>query len=179
MGEVVRSSSQPALAAIKLAWWREALEKLDTKDPPAEPRLQAAATELLPRGLSGADVAQLERGWALLLHADDPELFKQGVALRGPALFDLAARLLRVPMDEYVADAGHLFGAVDLARRKIFPLAEPRQAGSVARAPHAGRPLTAFGALARRDLRQGGPPFEPEATPARAWTLLRYRLTGR
>ena len=29
MAEIVATATQPALAAIKLAWWREALEKLD------------------------------------------------------------------------------------------------------------------------------------------------------
>jgi 15-cis-phytoene synthase len=50
LGEVVASSTQPALGAIRLAWWRDALERLDTSAPPPEPRLQAAASLLLPRG---------------------------------------------------------------------------------------------------------------------------------
>jgi hypothetical protein len=33
--------------------------------------------------------------------------------------------------------------------------------------------------LAARDLRRGGPPFEPEATPGRAAALIRHRLFGR
>jgi len=41
------------------------------------------------------------------------------------------------------------------------------------------RPITALAALAARDTNRGGPPFEPPATPGRAWTLLRHRLTGR
>jgi hypothetical protein len=28
-------------------------------------------------------------------------------------------------------------------------------------------------------VRRGGPPFEAEGTPGRAWVLLRHRLTGR
>ena len=47
MAEVVASSSQPALGAIRLAWWREALERLDNGPPPAEPRLQAASSRSL------------------------------------------------------------------------------------------------------------------------------------
>ena len=60
-------ATEPALAAIKLAWWREQLEKLDTEAPPAEPRLQAARAELLPRGIKGEELAALEMGWAALL----------------------------------------------------------------------------------------------------------------
>ena len=93
MGAVVASASQPALAAIKLAWWRENLEKLDVAPPPAEPRLQAAAEELLLRGISGADLAELEEGWALLLERDNREAVMRGVKSRGVTLFGLLARL--------------------------------------------------------------------------------------
>jgi 15-cis-phytoene synthase len=178
MGDVVANATQPALAAIKLAWWRDALEALDSKAAPAEPRLQAAAAELLPRELSGADLAQLEEGWALLLRTDEPELFMKGVRSRGPAIFGLAARLLGVPLDVHAQDAAHAFAAADLARRKISDL-PPSPVRSDAPPPRSIRPLTAFGALARRDMHSGGPNFEPEATPGRAWTLLRHRLTGR
>ena len=30
LADIVMSSTQPALGAIRLAWWREALERLDT-----------------------------------------------------------------------------------------------------------------------------------------------------
>ena len=54
MGDVVARSTEPALGAIKLAWWRERLEELDHGKVPAEPRLQAAAAELLPREIRAA-----------------------------------------------------------------------------------------------------------------------------
>src|SRR4051812_13606979 len=47
MGAVVAEATQPALAAIKLAWWRETLERLDRESAPPEPRLQAVQRELL------------------------------------------------------------------------------------------------------------------------------------
>ena len=72
-----RSSTQPALGAIRLAWWREALERLDTSPPPPEPRLQAVATELLPRGVTGAMLAELEDGWAALLD-EEPDVERIG-----------------------------------------------------------------------------------------------------
>src|SRR5215218_8523335 len=80
MAEVVASSSQPALGAIRLAWWREALERLDTNAPPPEPRLRAAAAELLSRGIRGADLAGLEDGWAALLdeHPDIERIGRRG-----------------------------------------------------------------------------------------------------
>jgi 15-cis-phytoene synthase len=56
LGAVVASSTQPALGAIRLAWWRDALERLDVSPPPPEPRLQAVARELLgKRRRAGAD----------------------------------------------------------------------------------------------------------------------------
>ncbi len=48
--DVVMRLTQPALAAIKLAWWRERLEEMDKGSVPAEPRLAAVARELLPKG---------------------------------------------------------------------------------------------------------------------------------
>ena len=51
MGDVVARATQPALGAVKLAWWRERLEELDQGMVPAEPRLRAVAEQLLPRGV--------------------------------------------------------------------------------------------------------------------------------
>jgi phytoene synthase len=180
MADVVAQSTQPALAAIKLAWWRERLEELDQGKVPAEPRLQATAAELLPRGISGADLAGLEESWALILQVDEQSVFMKGVVRRGPTLFKLAARLLGVDAGGLVIDAAHSFSSVDLAKRNITSLGGGQKIGrSKDRAPRRARPLTALGALARRDMRSGGPPFEREASPARAWALLRHRLTGR
>src|SRR5215210_353370 len=67
MGAVVARATEPALAAIKLAWWREQLEELDQGKVPAEPRLRAAAAELVRRGIKGAELTALEAGWATLL----------------------------------------------------------------------------------------------------------------
>ena len=176
---MVTSSTQPALGTIKLAWWREALERLDTSPPPPEPKLQAAASELLPLGISGSELAELEESWALLLQTDDQPTFMRGVALRGVPLFRLAARLLGVSMDGRLENAAQSFAAADLGRRGIIdlvPLGLPR---AKERVPAKARPLTALEVLARRDMRRGGPPFEPQATPGRAVALLSHRLFGR
>ncbi|MGZ2411304.1 15-cis-phytoene synthase [Sphingomonas sp. F9_3S_D5_B_2] len=178
MATVVVTASQPALAAIKLVWWRDALEKLDTSPPPPEPRLQAVASELLPLEISGVDLAALEQSWALLLHTDERELFERGLRSRGPALFGLAARLLGAEFDQTVEAAAEAYVTADLARRGFPDLSAGDNPRTMTARRHV-RPLTAFGALARRDLRRGGPPFEPEATPGRAWTLMRHRITGR
>src|ERR671918_1744417 len=60
MGEVVARSTQPALGAIRLAWWRERLEELDQgAAPAAEPRLRAIARQLVERGITGKELSQL------------------------------------------------------------------------------------------------------------------------
>ena len=108
MGNVVGRASDPELARIKLAWWREQLQSLDSASAPAEPRLQAVAAELLPRGISGAQVAEIEPGWATLLdEAVDPQL----VADRGARLFTMVAALLGGP-DAHIGDAGAFWALV-------------------------------------------------------------------
>ena len=42
MGDVVAKATEPALAAIKLAWWRERLGELDQGKVPADVPAQAA-----------------------------------------------------------------------------------------------------------------------------------------
>lgn len=171
MGDVVARSTEPALAAIKLAWWRERLEELDQGKVPAEPRLQAAARELLPRGVRGAELAQLEADWAdLLQDRPDPD----AVFSRGRTLFALAARLLGEDPPDFLELASQLYAAGDLSRRGLAP-AGLLVITDIPRVPKAFRPLTGLAALARRDLSRR----EPEATPARAWTLLRHRMSGR
>ena len=179
MGEVVATASQPALAAIKLAWWRDALCALDAAPAPAEPRLRTAAAELLPRGLTGAELSGLAESWTLLLHHDDADAVLRGIGGRGQRLFALAARLIDVPMDAHLNDAAQSFAAADVARRGLVERLEPRTGRPIGPSPRSARPLTALAALARRDMRMGGPPFEPEATPGRAWTLIRHRIVGR
>jgi phytoene synthase len=172
LGEVVASSTQPALGAIRLAWWRDALERLDSSAPPPEPRLQAAAAELLARGVSGASLARIAEGWAALF---DEVRDAEAIGARGEALFAAGATLLG-SNDAQVTEAGRYFALADVARRGLAPpLAVAIRPLRIARPL---RPLTAFARLAVRDLRHGEP-FEPEATPARAMALLAHRWTGR
>ena len=188
MGEVVRTTREPMLGPIRLAWWRERLEELaDTGAAPAEPRLQQVERELLPLGVSGHDVAGLEPGWLRLF---DPFPWgietSEAIWLRGNLLFGLAARVLGSP-GEQIQAAGGLWALMDVARHCSDPPSRNtlvRQARNFA-AKLAGRrfaapvrPLSALAALAIRDCRRGEP-FEREGTPGRAATVFRHRLTGR
>jgi phytoene synthase len=172
----VTSSTQPALGAIRLAWWREALERLDSKPPPPEPRLRAAAQEMLGRGISGAMLAELEDGWAALLdEAPDGER----IARRGEKLFAIGGTLLGEE-DPKLMQAGRLY-ALELAKRmQLAALPYPAEEMRLVtghRFQRRLRPLTAFARLAARDVNQS-PWVEPEATPGRAAALIAHRLSG-
>ncbi|MEO8175271.1 MAG: hypothetical protein ABI626_01260 [Sphingomicrobium sp.] len=187
MGDVVRTSTDPTLGAIRLAWWREQLEQLDQAPAPAEPRLQAVARELGPRGVTGGDIAALEGGWRRLF---EPFPWDVGVAeaiwLRGRDLFALGVRVLGKP-DAMLETAGGAWALADIARhcsddvsRKM--LIEQAQALSAglrgARFAAALRPLSMLGALALRDIRRGDR-FESEGSPGRIAVMLGHRLSGR
>jgi phytoene synthase len=166
LAEVALGASQPALGAIKLAWWRDSLTALDTAPPPAEPLLKQVAADLLPGGLGGAALAELPEAWMRLLEeGEEPDH-------RGRVLFGLLGRLLGVEVA-----GGGAFSRADLARRTGEQRwLEPREVRG--RVPAPARPVTMLDALGRRDASRPWPP-EPEATPGRSWTLLRHRLTGR
>ena len=175
MGDVVASSTQPVLGAIRLAWWREALERLDYLPPPSEPRLQAAAAELLPRGVTGTALAALEVGYATLV---DEHPDKDRLGASGAALFAIGATLLGAD-DARLPEAGRLYGFASAARRGLAAIPDDVDGRALAghRFSRALRPLTAFARLALRDI-QRAPALEAEATPARAAALLSHRLFG-
>lgn len=172
MGAAIAGASQPALAGIKLAWWREALCRLDVDPAPPEPRLRAVANEILRLGVSGAEVAGIEEGWAALL---PEQVDTAAVALRGERLFAILAKFLGVE-NAVLGDAGALFALSDAMRRRRGDFAVERSAliGSLAgtRSPRRLRPVTLAARLAARGL------AEPEGTPGRALALIAHRLTG-
>jgi phytoene synthase len=175
MGDVVARSTEPALAAVKLAWWRERLEELDSGTPPAEPRLQDAARELVPRAISGARLAGLEAGWAALLQ---PEVDAAAVGERGALLFAIGRELLG-GSDERLADAGALYALASVGRRGVPELFEPAGAQlarlSAHRFPRRLRPLTMLARAAARDLSRQ----EAEGSRARVAAMLAHRWSGR
>ena len=172
MADVVARAREPMLGAIKLAWWRERLQELESGRVPAEPRLRAVAAELLPRGVAGADLAELTDGWATLLEKN-PDV--ERMASGGAKLFATGASLLGAS-DPMIDAAGRLYRRSQVVRRNLttvdWPL-DALHAVSRHRFQKALRPLSALAALAAR------PAEEPEATPGRSWTLIRHRLTGR
>jgi phytoene synthase len=163
--DIVASTTQTALGAIRMAWWRERLQELDAGiSAPDEPRLRAIQRHLVTRGISGEELSQLEDGWLPLLEPFPwDEAAAEGLRLRGRVLFGIGARLLEGEPEDAKA-AGALWSLVDGVRhcsdadsRQVLCGAARVSLGEVpTRLPSNLRPLTILAALAAYDLRPGG-----------------------
>jgi phytoene synthase len=178
LADVVATSSDPALGAIRLAWWRERIEGLEGADPPAEPRLRAVADQLLVRGVTGKELSRLEDAWLLLL---DPfpwdEAQAEGLKLRGRILFGIGARLLGGD-PTHAESAGELWSMIDGAQHcsdsqsRERLLGEAHEAKLPSKVPSNLRSLTVLAALAAHDiLRETG-------RARRVSAALAHRLRG-
>ena len=176
---LVRSSREPMLAQLRLAWWREILSQPVDSWPAGEPLLARLKTW---RGRSEA-LAGLADGWeamtapALDRHAVDALADARGATFRALAglvgqecdaepafcmgrawaLADIAARLSRP-------------GEVDMARALLT-----EQDWRGARLSRAMRPLVVLHGLAARSARRNG---LDEAQPAAILTAMRLGLLG-
>jgi len=185
LGAVLASGREPMVSRIRLAWWRESLEKLDAGPPPPEPILQGVAQHVLPAGVAGAELAAMEEGWSVLLAPEPPsaEEFDLYAAARGGLLFRFSARLLGGE-GAIAAPGGEAWALADLARRSASPddaAAALAAAGGRAlprRWPKSLRPLGMLALLARRDAARGAGAIEVPGAPARMLRMLRHRLTG-
>lgn len=185
LGAVLAGGREPLISQIKLAWWREALEKLDREKAPAEPVLQALAEHVVPI-ISGAALSELGQGWAVLLSPDplSPTDLDR-YAARGRVLFRYSAELLSGPVTEAVERSGEIWALADLARHS----GEPDATAALERAGRlevtdqrwrvALRPLGMLWTLARRDAERGLSRLEPQGAPGRMMRMLRHRFTGR
>ncbi|MDQ8757749.1 squalene/phytoene synthase family protein [Sphingosinicella sp. LHD-64] len=184
LGSVLATGSEPMVTRIRLAWWREALERLDREAPPPEPLLQALAVHVLPAGITGDELAAMEEGWEAIvapgaLAAEDLEIYARA---RGAILFRLSARLLGRG-DFSVGVVGERWAMVDLARHSSAPT-DVRDALTIAREKHvdmtwpsALRPLGMLAILANRDLSRTSP--ERAGSPKRMMRMALHRMTGR
>ncbi|KQX26354.1 hypothetical protein ASD39_02190 [Sphingomonas sp. Root50] len=191
MGAIVAAAREPAIGAMRLIWWRDALARLDEPGPPvpAEPLLAAAAAQLLPAGLPGRSIAAIEEGWAALLEEEVPgeaQIIAHGEERGGP-LFALSAALLgTVPEDIgragegwALAELGHRLR--DAEARRFARAAAAERLGGVAsgRWPAALRPLGLLTLLAHRDAAMPAAELRRQGSPKRMFRALAYRLTGR
>jgi phytoene synthase len=184
-GQVVASTSEPMIGLMRLAWWREALEKLDRDPAPAEPLLRLLADQLLPHGVTGAALAAIEDGWAALVDGEpDPDAIARHGRERGRNLFAAGATLLGAERAK-LAPAGEVWALVDLGHRhsntQVRATALARANRLIAdmpseRWPRAARPLAALFVLATGDARVEK---RAQGSPRRLLRILALRITGR
>ena len=181
LGDILRTTREPLVGQMRLAWWREALQRLDTAPPPGEPVLQALAASAIPLGTTGAELAGMVDGWEPLLGGLGREAIDDHARLRGRILFAAAGQVAGAAPRDPVGDAGEGWALADLAEnlgdtgqaamaRDGAMIALARLAG--ARWSRNGRALGALALAARRQL--DGP--VPASFVLR---LARFRLTGR
>ena len=180
LGDVVRSTTQPALGQIRLAWWREQLVKLDAAAPPAMPVLEALAAHVLPRSVTGAELSGIVDGWDVLIEEetlDDAALDRFGEE-RGGRLFAVAAKVLGGDTS-LAGRLGQGWALFDLARHQS-DAATAARADALAGAALAGslggvaRPLGMLALAARLELAG-----VPHGGPRRAARLMWFGLAGR
>jgi phytoene synthase len=184
LGAVLAGGREPMISRVKLAWWRESLERLDTGGAPAEPLLKQIEARLLPTGISGTALAELEEPWLALLEAEPLASEQLGsYAVRGRLLFRLSAAILGGSPTDEVERGGELWALVDLSRHCADPneasaaLVAARERLAESRWPRALRPLGMLAMLARRDAVRASP--EALGSPSRALRMVWHRLSGR
>lgn len=178
--DIVASTTQPALGAIRMAWWRERIQELDAAGAaPAEPRLRSISRQLLGRGISGEELSTLEDAWLPLLEPFPWDARQaDGLRLRGRVLFRIGARLLSGEAGD-AESAGAFWSLVDGvrhcsdadSRHYLCSAARNSLAEVPTRLPSVIRPLTILAALAAYDLRPGG-------RLGRVGAALAHRLRG-
>lgn len=186
LGMVLSTTTEPAIGAIRLAWWRDALQRLDRTAPPAEPLLRDVAEHLSPH-VEGAMLAPLAEGWgAVIDEAYDDDACERHGRARGEALFAAAATVLGGDPDA-VRTIGSGWALVDLAhgtrdiamRTAALAAAGRALAEWDGRVPAALRPLGMLGMLARMDVAAGPAAERRLGAPGRMARMLRYRIFGR
>ncbi|WP_293971610.1 squalene/phytoene synthase family protein [Sphingomonas sp.] len=184
LGNIVGTTTEPMIGLMRLAWWREALERLDREAAPAEPLLALLAEQALPHGITGRMLSDIEGGWAALIDGEEDVAARHGRE-RGASLFLAAARLLGAS-DDRLARAGEGWALADLAHRHsdeaIRVAARARAIDAAGEIRGGGwsrpsRPLAALAALVPRDAADPGP--RRQGAPGRLARMLVRSLTGR
>ena len=184
LGAILRTTREPLVGQMRLTWWYEALQRLDTAPAPAEPVLTALQASVLPRGVSGTMLAGMTDGWEALLEPTlDAAVVERFARDRGRRLFDLAGTMLSAD-DLRIGLAGEGWALADLAQRLSDApsrrLARTRAAEALdvalrGRWPGKARALGALALSARFDVAASPPPL---GSPKRVGRLAWHRLTG-
>jgi len=181
LGNVLRTTREPLVGQMRLAWWREALQGLDASGAPAEPVLQSLASAVLPLGIEASALCGTVDAWEPLLGDIGNGSIDEHARLRGRALFIMAGGALGAATDDPVGDAGEGWALADLAANLSDPsLASRAREEAAAKLTAArrsrwsrnGRALGALALIADRQL--SGP-----IPPTFVLRLARFRLSGR
>jgi len=185
LAALVRTTREPAIAQIRLAWWREQLAALDRSPPPAMPTLQSVAAHLVPRGISGTALVSIVEGWEVLIEAEnlDDRASADHAALRGGGIFAAGEAVVS---DAVSRKAGEGWALADLSRHLEDP-AEAERARLLALDRLMGqskwsrntRTFGALAAIASMNLRARADTPLPIGSPRRVARLAWMRLTGR
>ncbi|WP_313440238.1 hypothetical protein [Novosphingobium sp.] len=180
---LLRHSREPMMAQIRLAWWRETLDRDAAKWPEGEPLLAAL------RSWNGAHRAlvPLVNGWEALTGEAPlaPEALEEMVNGRAAAFAGLAAALGRDGEAEAARGLGRRWALADLATKLNHPgesvvvrrLAQAEQ-GRSPRVSRALRPLAVLEALARDALAENGP-GNGRGSARKVFMAMRIGLLGR
>lgn len=185
LASIVRAARDPMVGQMRLTWWFEALEALDSVPPPAEPILQALAASVVSRGVGGAWLARMIDGWEVLLAGDplDPASLALYADARGGTLFHAGAILCGAP-GAAVREAGEGWALADLTAHwsnadeasAVRAAAADRLSRAFDRRwPRAVRALGALALSARFDVMPSPP---PRAGPRRVARLAWHRWKG-
>jgi phytoene synthase len=178
LAQILRGRREPLGAQLRLAWWRETLERPLAEWPLGEPLLAS-----LREWGDPAALAALPAGWEALL-ADElsPQAIAEFVDARGQA-FAALARELGVEAPERAAAAGRIWALADLAANvsagaeRQLAVDYGRTLGPPPRLSASLRPVAVLAALGAAALARGG--GELLAGPRSAFLALRTGLTGR
>lgn len=181
LGQVLRTTREPMVGQMRLAWWREALVKLDNAPAPGEPVLRALAADALLAGARGEALAVMVDGWEPLLGAIDDAALTDHALFRGATLFAQAGIALRARTSDPLDAAGQGWALADLAAHLSDPAlaARAREMAAPLLRDATGdrwsREARALGALAHAARMDSTGPVTPWRVPRLAW----HRLTGR
>ncbi|SFN78491.1 squalene/phytoene synthase family protein [Sphingomonas sp. OK281] len=180
---ILQTTREPLVGQMRLTWWYEALARLDTATPPAEPVLRDLHATVLPAGVSGARLAGLTDGWDVLLEPSlDTAAIDRFAAQRGRQLFDMAGTVLTVA-DDRIGLAGEGWALADLSLRLSDPAERAvARSSAVARLDRAlrgrwPRDARALGAMALSARFEMSAIVRPSASK-RVGRLAWHRLTG-
>ncbi len=115
LGQILRTTSEPMVGQMRLAWWREALARLDVTPSPAEPVLESLARDALPLGATGVALSRMADGWEVLLGELDGDALTSHAKERGAVLFALAGSVIDADREDPLDAAGRAWALADLS----------------------------------------------------------------